>query len=142
MGDAAAGEGHAAQKCRRVLVLFPTVRWLQFFYVLLKHHAGVLPKAWALHGKLPDDKRRSRVALFSRDCGAATTHGALFATDVAARGLDFDVHAVVQVGLPIDREQYIHRAGRTGRLSCAGRSILMLNPIEEQAAARELAGIT
>ena len=40
--------------------------------------------------------------------------GALFATDVAARGMDFDVHSVIQVGCPEDREQYVHRAGRTG----------------------------
>ncbi|CAK0798839.1 unnamed protein product, partial [Prorocentrum cordatum] len=40
---------------RRVLVLFPTTRWLQFFYVLLKHHAG-FSALWALHSKLSDDK--------------------------------------------------------------------------------------
>lgn len=26
-----------------------------------------------------------------------------------------DVHTVIQVGFPEDREQYVHRAGRTGR---------------------------
>eukprot|EP00913_Durusdinium_trenchii_P008049 g7548.t1 len=97
---------------KRVLVIFPTVRWLQFFYVLLKHRAN-MPGLLALHRSLADDRRRSRAFRFSR--GAPATMGALFATDVAARGMDFDVHTVIQVGPPEDREQYVHRAGRTGR---------------------------
>ena len=123
---------------RRVLVLFPTVRWLQFCYVLLKHRAG-LGSVWALHGQLADDKRRARVALFSR--GAPPVHGALFATDVAARGLDLDVDAVIQVGPPADREQYVHRAGRTGRLTARGRSLLLLHPLEAEAVLAMLQGL-
>ncbi|CAE8613508.1 unnamed protein product [Polarella glacialis] len=122
---------------RRVLVLFPTVRWLQFFYVLLKHRAR-MPGLQALHRGLSDDRRRARVALFSR--GAPAMSGVLFATDLAARGLDFDVHAVIQVGPPEDREQYVHRAGRTGRLTSTGRSILLLTPSEE-AVLQELEGM-
>ncbi|CAK9064949.1 unnamed protein product [Durusdinium trenchii] len=114
---------------KRVLVIFPTVRWLQFFYVLLKHRAN-MPGLLALHRSLADDRRRSRAFRFSR--GAPATMGALFATDVAARGMDFDVHTVIQVGPPEDREQYVHRAGRTGRLESSGRSILLLNPLEER----------
>lgn len=124
--------------CRRVLLLFPTVRWLQFFYVLLKHHAG-LPHLWAVHSRLPDDRRRARIALFSR--GAPPVHGVLFATDLAARGLDFDVDAVIQVGPPVDREQYVHRAGRTGRLAARGRSILLVGALEEAAVLEDLQGL-
>ncbi|CAE7454679.1 unnamed protein product [Symbiodinium natans] len=112
---------------RRVLVVFPTVRWLQFFYVLLKHRAN-MPGLFALHRSLSDDRRRARALRFSK--GAPPIRGALFATDLASRGMDFDVHAVIQVGPPSDREQYIHRAGRTGRLASQGRSVLLLNPVE------------
>jgi Helicase conserved C-terminal domain len=55
------------------------------------------------------------------DCPAAAhAHQAkamvLFATDVAARGLDFpDVDWVVQADCPEDIASYIHRVGRTAR---------------------------
>ncbi len=37
----------------------------------------------------------------------------------------------LQVGLPSDREQYIHRLGRTGRKGKEGQGILLLAPWEE-----------
>lgn len=41
---------------------------------------------------------------------------ALFATDIAARGLDFPtVDWVLQMDCPEDVPAYIHRAGRTAR---------------------------
>merc|ERR1712232_1023641 len=104
-------DGTREKECRRVLVLFPTVRWLQFFCILLKHRVGI-KNLWAFHRSVPDEKRRARVALFSQG-GDPTLHGALFATDAASRGLDFDVHSVVQIGPPSDREMYVHRTGRT-----------------------------
>jgi ATP-dependent RNA helicase MSS116 len=49
------------------------------------------------------------------------------ATDVIARGMDFPgVSHVFQVGLPMDREAYIHRLGRTARADAGGRGILIL----------------
>lgn len=38
---------------------------------------------------------------------------------------------ILQVGLPADREQYIHRLGRTGRKGKQGKGILLLAPWEE-----------
>eukprot|EP00262_Sarcandra_glabra_P016261 TRINITY_DN5249_c0_g1_i1.p1 TRINITY_DN5249_c0_g1~~TRINITY_DN5249_c0_g1_i1.p1 ORF type:complete len:712 (-),score=115.67 TRINITY_DN5249_c0_g1_i1:291-2426(-) len=56
----------------------------------------------------------------------------LVTSDVSARGVDYpDVTLVVQVGLPADREQYIHRLGRTGRKGKEGKGILLLAPWEE-----------
>lgn len=37
----------------------------------------------------------------------------------------------LQIGLPADREQYIHRLGRTGRKGKEGQGILLLAPWEE-----------
>jgi len=36
-----------------------------------------------------------------------------------------------QIGIPSDREQYIHRLGRTGREGKEGEGILLLAPWEE-----------
>ncbi|KAI4311443.1 hypothetical protein MLD38_036339 [Melastoma candidum] len=56
----------------------------------------------------------------------------LVTSDVSARGVDYpDVTLVIQMGLPSDREQYIHRLGRTGRKGKEGLGILMLAPWEE-----------
>ncbi|KAF9601020.1 hypothetical protein IFM89_015005 [Coptis chinensis] len=56
----------------------------------------------------------------------------LVTSDVSARGVDYpDVTLVIQVGLPADREQYIHQLGRTGRKGKEGKGILLLAPWEE-----------
>ena len=48
----------------------------------------------------------------------------LVATDVAARGLHIsDVTHVFNFDLPDDREDYVHRIGRTGRAGESGASI-------------------
>ncbi|KAL1830340.1 hypothetical protein ACET3Z_008752 [Daucus carota] len=56
----------------------------------------------------------------------------LVTSDVSARGVDYpDVTLVIQVGIPADKEQYIHRLGRTGRKGKGGLGILLLAPWEE-----------
>nr|GMD44219.1 DEAD-box ATP-dependent RNA helicase 31-like [Ipomoea batatas] len=56
----------------------------------------------------------------------------LVTSDVSARGVDYpDVTLVIQIGLPSDRQQYIHRLGRTGRKGKEGQGILVLAPWEE-----------
>ncbi|KAJ0963008.1 hypothetical protein J5N97_028130 [Dioscorea zingiberensis] len=56
----------------------------------------------------------------------------LVSSDVSARGVDYpDVTLVLQLGIPADREQYIHRLGRTGRKGKEGKGILMLAPWED-----------
>ena len=52
----------------------------------------------------------------------------LVATDVAARGIDIpELSHVIQFEPPQDLEDYIHRAGRTGRAGATGTAILLLN---------------
>ena len=82
----------------------------------------------ALHGKLVQTKRTKIYFDFLQ-----RPHAVLFATDIAARGLDFpDVDWVVQADAPEDRNMYIHRAGRTARYRKGGKSLLMLTPAEEK----------
>ncbi|XP_044487214.1 probable DEAD-box ATP-dependent RNA helicase 48 [Mangifera indica] len=56
----------------------------------------------------------------------------LVTSDVLARGMNYpNVTLVVQVGIPSDREQYIHRLGITDREDKEGEGILLLAPWEE-----------
>ena len=57
----------------------------------------------------------------------------LFATDVAARGLDIKgLSHVLQFDMPKDATQYTHRAGRTGRSGEAGTVITLVTEREER----------
>ena len=57
----------------------------------------------------------------------------LFATDVAARGLDVQrISHVVNYDIPYDTESYVHRIGRTGRAGREGSAILFVAPRERR----------
>jgi superfamily II DNA/RNA helicase len=75
----------------------------------------------ALHGGMPQG-RRNRVlqGLRSRQLRV------LVATDVAARGIDVPtISHVVNYGLPMKAEDYVHRIGRTGRAGRSGLAITL-----------------
>ena len=64
------------------------------------------------------------------------------ASDVTARGVDFDdVTLVVQMGVPSNREQYIHRLGRTGRAGKSGEGVLVLSREESFFAEKDIADL-
>jgi ATP-dependent RNA helicase DeaD len=56
----------------------------------------------------------------------------MVATDVAARGLDLpELSHVIQYEPPDEIENYIHRAGRTGRAGATGVAITLVNSMEK-----------
>lgn len=72
-----------------------------------------------LSGDIPQKKRMRILDQFKL---GSITH--LVATDVASRGIHVDqVTHVINYDLPQDREDYIHRIGRTARAGAAGRAI-------------------
>lgn len=90
----------------------------------LKFH-GV--KAAAIYGSI--DKEDRKKALDEFRTGKANL---LIASDIAARGLDIkDVDYVISLDMPELPDQYLHRAGRTGRAGETGISICIITAEED-----------
>jgi ATP-dependent RNA helicase DDX5/DBP2 len=80
--------------------------------------------AVAIHGDKTQGEREAGLRDFVKG-----TAPVMFATDVAARGLDIsDVTMVVNYDMPADLENYVHRIGRTGRAGKSGASVTFVNP--------------
>ena len=74
-----------------------------------------------LSGDVPQKKRESLLKKFQ-----AGQLELLVATDVAARGLDVPtISHVINLGLPMKAEDYVHRIGRTGRAGRTGLAVTL-----------------
>ncbi|KAK0484665.1 ATP-dependent RNA helicase dbp-4 [Armillaria novae-zelandiae] len=111
----------------KVLVFLSSCKQVRFVYeTFCKMHPGI--SLLHLHGK---QKQTARLNMYTKF--TTSKHSVLFATDIAARGLDFpSVDWVVQVDAPEDAETYIHRVGRTARYESKGKSLIFLMPSEEE----------
>lgn len=120
-------------KCK-ALVFMSSCRQVQFVHeTFCKLRPGV--SLMALHGKQKQAKRLQIFTQFTK-----TQHALLFATDIAARGLDFPaVDWVIQLDVPEDVDTYIHRVGRTARYTAKGNSLLFVLPSEEKGVLEALA---
>lgn len=85
-------------------------------------HHFLLNKGYAsqaLHGNIPQGRRLKTMGQFK--------HGKvqiLVATDVAARGIHVDdLSLVINYDVPVEKDSYVHRIGRTGRAGNAGKAI-------------------
>lgn len=57
----------------------------------------------------------------------------LVSTDVAARGIDVEgITHVINYDLPVEKEAYVHRIGRTGRAGARGKAISFVNQYEDR----------
>ncbi|XP_066028665.1 probable ATP-dependent RNA helicase DDX10 [Pocillopora verrucosa] len=111
----------------KILVFVSSCKQVKFIYESFRRLRPGIP-LMALYGK---QKQLKRVAIYNDFC--KKTEAVLFATDIAARGLDIPaVHWVIQLDCPEDANTYIHRAGRTARYQKNGQSLLVLLPSEEQ----------
>ncbi|GAM35384.1 hypothetical protein TCE0_017f03676 [Talaromyces pinophilus] len=91
-------------------------------------------KIYHIHSKLTQSQRTNYSEAFRRADSAV-----LISSDVTARGLDFpDVTHVIQVGVPRNRESYIHRLGRTGRAGKEGQGWVLIHDEEEQSFVEQL----
>ncbi|PKU64195.1 DEAD-box ATP-dependent RNA helicase 48 [Dendrobium catenatum] len=108
----------------KVIVFCTTAMVTAFMYVLLR---DLKMNVREMHSRKPQ-LYRTRISDEFRESKCLT----LVTSDVSSRGMNYpDVTLVIQVGIPSDREQYIHRLGRTGREGKDGKGILLLAPWEE-----------
>jgi ATP-dependent RNA helicase RhlB len=100
----------------RTLLFVNTKRFAERLVGTLERHGW---KIGALTGDIPQARRMKILADFKNG-----TIPLLVATDVASRGLHIEgVTHVVNVDLPQDPEDYVHRIGRTARAGRTGKAI-------------------
>ncbi|KAJ2387068.1 putative RNA helicase [Coemansia sp. RSA 2603] len=77
----------------------------------------------ALHSRMAQGERLASLGKFR-----AQVVRILVATDVAARGLDIpEVDLVINMHVPRDPDEYIHRVGRTARAGRGGRAVTIVS---------------
>ena len=82
----------------------------------------------ALQGNLSQSARERVIVDFRSGASAI-----LVATNVAARGLDFEgIGQVINYDLPDSEQLFTHRVGRTGRMGRAGEAVTFVTPDDER----------
>ncbi len=77
--------------------------------------------SYALHGEIPQVKRLKTIQKFKQG-----EFHILVATDVAARGIHIDdLSLVINYDVPVEKDSYVHRIGRTGRAGNGGRAVTL-----------------
>ena len=124
------------RKCALICHLINCENWQQtLIFSRTKQGADALVKqmqragvpAESFHSDLSQATREQVLAQFK-----AGEVKALVATDVAARGLDInELNYVVNIELPFQVEDYVHRIGRTGRAGKQGQAITLLSIDDE-----------
>ncbi|CAL8395315.1 unnamed protein product [Boreogadus saida] len=112
---------------KKVIVFFACCKEVQYLFRAFCRLRPGMP-ILALHGK---QQQMKRMEVYKDFVGKKSA--VLFATDIAARGLDFpSVNWVLQFDCPEDADTYIHRVGRTARYKEGGEALLVLLPSEEE----------
>lgn len=109
----------------KIIVFGVTANMVALFAAVFSRGLTPLP-VFEIHSRLSQSSRTKTTAQFKEAAA-----GILFASDVIGRGMDFpNVDLVIQVGLPSNGEQYVHRVGRTARAGNDGRAIILLTEAE------------
>lgn len=118
---------HTQPEFAKVLLFVSTRQLADDVYDALP--AGIAEITGVIHANKSQNFRFAQLRRFNEgDCRI------LIATDLVARGLDFeDVTHVVNFDLPGDPESYMHRIGRTGRISKKGVAITFITEKDTEA---------
>ncbi|WP_077622756.1 DEAD/DEAH box helicase [Sediminibacillus massiliensis] len=92
-------------------------------------------EAGVIHGESKKQEREKTIKEFR-----SGNKPIVLATDVAARGLDIkDITHIINLDLPENTDQYIHRAGRIGRLGTAGGTVISIITEQEEKQLQKIA---
>ena len=81
-----------------------------------------------IHGGMMQKERLEQMDRFKKG-----NFRILVATDVAARGIDVEgITHVINYDLPVEKEAYVHRIGRTGRAGAKGKALSLVNQYEDR----------
>jgi len=76
----------------------------------------------SLHGDIPQGKRTKTIQQFKQG-----EFHILVATDVAARGIHIEnLSLVINYDVPVEKDSYVHRIGRTGRAGNGGKALSLV----------------
>ncbi|KAL5048927.1 hypothetical protein BDW71DRAFT_195788 [Aspergillus fruticulosus] len=116
---------HETRKNNKIIVFGVTANMVALFYNVFANGLTSL-RVFEIHSRLTQSARTRTTSQFKE-----ADAGILFASDVIGRGMDFpNVDLVVQIGLPSNAEQYVHRVGRTARAGNDGRAVILLTESE------------
>ena len=108
---------------KKVLIFAATKKMTDSLFEVLD--ANFTGEIGVIHSNKSQNYRLRTVEKFDKG-----EHRVLLATDLIARGLDFDgISHVVNVDTPDEAENYIHRVGRTARANAEGIAITFVNEL-------------
>ncbi|KAM4808337.1 putative ATP-dependent RNA helicase DDX4 [Rhinophrynus dorsalis] len=115
----------------RTMVFVSTKKKADFMATLLCQERV---RTTSIHGDREQREREKALQDFrSGNCPV------IVATSVAARGLDIEnVQHVINLDLPKEIEEYVHRIGRTGRCGNTGKAISFFDPDQDRGIASRL----
>ncbi|CEM21925.1 unnamed protein product [Vitrella brassicaformis CCMP3155] len=114
----------AGEDANRVIIFTQT----RHEAIMLSQHRWLQPISRVLHSEMVQTERQDTLTDFRRE-----SFPILITTNLASRGLDFPgVSTVVHYTPPKTVEEYVHRAGRTGRGMEGGKSIVLYDASQER----------
>lgn len=115
-------------KDHKTIVFFNTRDSVDFYFKAFKTFISdrfpVFGKYFVerIHGDMKQNKRLAVLQAFDN-----LQEGLLFATDVIARGIDFEkIDSIIQIDIPQDPNFFVHRIGRTARQGKAGKALVLV----------------
>ena len=112
----------------KMICFFTTARGTEYAAKLFNQASKYMKlpfEVFEMHSR-KSQKQREKCAKNFRE----SSNSVLFSSDVSARGMDYPkVTFVLQVGMT-EKQQYVHRIGRTARAGESGSGVILLAPFE------------